>query len=160
MRLCFGYAACYDPRSDYCKSCEIKDKCSERVKGVIQSFSGDSDDKKIMKKEESNRQKELFAEKLDQLAKHPKKLVLSLFDKDLYVSADILGAGQRHKDRKVFWQAVSMLKTGGFTRSELLDYALGLGMAQTTAQSEVTAAIKALDFYGMIEKNGKEYTLL
>ena len=159
MRLCFGVAACYEPRGDYCKSCENKDACAKEVKSVISSIEAKSDDEKVLKSEDSRKQKEQFAESLDSLAKHPKKLVMSLFDKNLYVSADILGAGQRHRDRKVFWQAVSMLKSDGFYRAQLLDYAMSINMSHSTAQSEVTAAIKALEFYGMIQKNGKEYRL-
>lgn len=160
MRLCFGYAACYDPRGDYCKGCDDKSECSEKVKEVIASFESAEEDKKVHQKGEAELQKEKFAEKFESLAKHPKKLVGSLFQHGYYLSADILNAGQRHEDRKMFWKAVSLLKSGGFKRSDLLEHAMEHGMSKSTAQSEVTAVIKALDFYGMIEKDKKEYRLL
>lgn len=159
MRLCFGYAACYEPRGDYCKSCEQKEQCAKKVKSVVESFNADSDDKKVIKDSEKESRREDFAERLAKLAKHPKKLVSSLLDKEYYLSTEILSAGQRHTERKVFWQAVAMLKSGGFKRNDLLDYAFRQGMTLSTAQSEVTAAIKALEFYEMVDKNGKEYTL-
>lgn len=160
MRTCFGLAACYDARTDYCKACPEKEGCAKQAKSTVEKIQSAGKEQAEILVAESQVMKEKLAERLEQLAKHPRKLVESLISQGVYVKTNILRAGQANRGKKVFWHAVSLLRQNGqLERRQIVNYAVEQGMSPATANSEATAALKALEFYEAIIKNGKQYRL-
>ncbi len=160
MRSCFGLAACYEPKGDYCKACDKKVECASQVKITVNKIEGAGQVTSDIQSNEAEVIKEQFAERLSALAKHPRALVEHLISIGMYVNKDILRSGQRSKGKIIFWHAIDLLRhVGQLQRAELVSFALSEGMSFATANSEATAAIKALEFFDIASKHGKQYRI-